>query len=226
MTYSPTFLPWAILLVASSLATAYAATPLAASPATAGAPVTHSATSAATTPVVGTAKTAAPLASAASASASPSTASQSAPVPGEATISGRSVDGQMNAFDRTRPFPVADKRAYFTNIKDGDKLKSPFRVAFSVSGMGVSPVSAGKIEGTGHHHILINRSLPIDIKAPIPFDKPGEFANQQYKHFGKGDTETVLDLPQGKHTLQLLFADHLHVPYYIKSDVLNIEVVK
>ncbi|MES2832958.1 MAG: DUF4399 domain-containing protein [Pseudomonadota bacterium] len=144
----------------------------------------------------------------------------------ESAVSGRSVDGQLNALDRTRPFPVADKRAYFTNIKDGDKLRSPFRVAFSVSGMGVAPVAAGKMEGTGHHHILINRSFPMDIKAPIPFDKPGEFANQQYKHFGKGETETVLDLPPGKHTLQLLFADHLHVPYYIRSGILNIEVIK
>jgi hypothetical protein len=48
--------------------------------------------------------------------------------------------------------------------------------------------------------------------------------HQHYKHFGKGETETVLNLPPGKHTLQLLFADDKHVPYYIRSNAISIEV--
>jgi hypothetical protein len=32
-------------------------------------------------------------------------------------------------------------------------------------------------------------------------------------HFGKGQTEVMLDLAPGKHTLQLVFADHAHVPH-------------
>ncbi|MCU6435005.1 DUF4399 domain-containing protein [Undibacterium sp. Jales W-56] len=144
----------------------------------------------------------------------------------QAQVDTEAAISTINASERTRPFLVGDKQAYFTNIKDGDKVKSPFRVAFSISGMGVAPVSAGKIEGTGHHHILIDRPFPTDIKAPIPFDKPDELEHQHYKHFGKGETETVLSLPPGKHTLQLLFADHQHVPYYIKSKLINIEVVK
>ena len=137
-----------------------------------------------------------------------------------------SIISTTSALDRTRPFPIADKREYFTNIKDGDKVKSPFRVSFSVSGMGVSPVAAGKIEGTGHHHILIDMPFPTDIKAPVPFDKPNEVLHQHYKHFGKGETETTLTLPPGKHTLQLLFADEKHVPYYIRSNMITIEVLK
>jgi hypothetical protein len=143
----------------------------------------------------------------------------------EPTINTESVISTISAVDRTRPFPVGEKVAYFVNIKNGDKLKSPFRVAFSISGMGVSPVKAGKIEGTGHHHILIDLPLPADIKKPIPFDKPDEFLKQHYKHFGKGETETLLDLPPGKHTLRLLFADHDHVPYYIGSKEITIEVL-
>lgn len=142
------------------------------------------------------------------------------------TVNTDNIISGISAFDRTRPFPVADKHAYFTNIKDGDKVKSPFRVSFAVTGMGIAPVSAGKIAGTGHHHILIDKPLPVDIKAPIPFDKPDEVAHQHYKHFGKGETETVLNLPPGKHTLQLLFADNAHVPYYIRSKVITIEVLK
>ena len=100
-----------------------------------------------------------------------------------------SVISSISALNRTRPFPVAEKVAYFVNIKDGDKLKSPFRVAFVVSGMGVAPVQAGKIAGTGHHHILIDMPMPVDIKAPVPFDKPDEYLNQHYKHYGKGETD-------------------------------------
>jgi hypothetical protein len=158
-------------------------------------------------------------------------AAKSAPVPPAAAPAAAaagvtdSVIGTTSAFDRTRPFKPGEKLAYFTNIKDGDKVKSPFRVAFAVSGMGISPVKAGPQEGTGHHHILIDTPMPVDIRAPIPFDKPGEYKNQRYKHFGGGETETVLDLPPGKHTLRLLFADHTHVPYYVTSNQISIEVL-
>ena len=136
-----------------------------------------------------------------------------------------SVISGISASDRTRPFPPGEKLLYFVNIKSGDKVHSPFRVAFVVSGMGIAPVSAGDIRETGHHHILIDMPLPVDVKAPIPFDKPGEFLHQHYKHFGGGETETVLDLPPGHHTLQLLFADHNHVPLYIRSKVVDIDVL-
>jgi hypothetical protein len=136
-----------------------------------------------------------------------------------------SVISGISASDRTRPFPPGEKLLYFVNIKSGDKVQSPFRVAFVVSGMGVAPVKGGDLQNTGHHHILIDMPMPIDIKAPIPFDKPDEFLHQHYKHFGGGETETVLNLPPGHHTLQLLFADHNHVPYYIRSKVIDIDVL-
>ena len=136
-----------------------------------------------------------------------------------------SIISTINASERTRPFPVGEKLAYFVNIKDGDQVRSPFRVAFAVTGMGVSPVAAGDMHGTGHHHILIDMPMPADIKAPIPFDKPNEYQHQHYKHFGNGETETLLDLPAGKHTLRLLFADHNHVPYYISSKEITVVVL-
>ncbi len=131
----------------------------------------------------------------------------------------------VSAIDRTIPFSVGDKALYFVNIRDGDKVRSPFRVVFAVSGMGVAPVAAGNIEGTGHHHILIDLDLPQDIKQPIPFDKADEFQHQHYKHFGKGETETVLNLPPGKHKLRLMFANYQHIPYYVASKELTIEVL-
>lgn len=146
--------------------------------------------------------------------------------PADKKVDTDSIISTTSAADRTRPFPVGEKLAYFVNIKDGDRVKSPFRVAFAVTGMGVSPVAAGNIQNTGHHHILIDMPLPVDIKAAIPFDKPGEYANQHYKHFGSGETETLLDLPAGKHTLRLLFANHMHIPYYISSKEITIFVEK
>lgn len=160
--------------------------------------------------------------------AQPADATAKAPAGARTTntaINTESVISSQSAIDRTRPFPVGDKQAYFVNIKDGDRVRSPFRVAFVVSGMGVAPVAAGRIDGTGHHHILIDMPIPADIKAPIPFDRPDEYQRQHYKHFGKGETEAVLDLPPGRHTLRLLFADHNHVPYYISGREIAIEVL-
>jgi hypothetical protein len=130
-----------------------------------------------------------------------------------------------SAADRTIPTGLGEKEEYFVNIRNGDKVHSPFRVVFAVSGMGVAPVAAGNIDGTGHHHILIDLDLPPDIKSPIPFDKPDEYTHQHYKHFGKGETETVLDLPPGKHKLRLMFANYQHIPYYISSKEVTIEVL-
>ncbi len=103
----------------------------------------------------------------------------------------------------------------FSNLVRGQQLRSPFQVDFAVRGMGVVP--AGKaLPGTGHHHILVNTPLPVNIQAQIPF-------SDTHKHFGKGQTGTVLDLPPGRHKLRLLFADHEHRPYFVFSP--EIEVV-
>ena len=33
------------------------------------------------------------------------------------------------------------------------------------------------------------------------------------RHFGGGQTETEITLPAGSHTLQLVFADFMHIPH-------------
>ena len=45
--------------------------------------------------------------------------------------------------------------AYFINLKDGDAVKSPFKIHFGLSGMGVAPAGVEK-QNTGHHHLLID----------------------------------------------------------------------
>lgn len=105
----------------------------------------------------------------------------------------------------------------FTNLRNGYRVRSPFLVEFGIKGMGVVP--AGKpLEGTGHHHILVDTRMPPSVTDKLPF-------NDGHRHFGKGQTFAVLDLPPGMHTLRLLFADHEHRPYFVFSPEITIEVV-
>jgi hypothetical protein len=101
------------------------------------------------------------------------------------------------------PSPEGAK-VYFINLKDGDTVSSPFLVQFGLSGMGVAPAGVEK-PNTGHHHLLIDTALP-PLDQPIPNDK-------NHRHFGLGQTETVIDLPPGTHTLQLLMGDADHIPH-------------
>lgn len=105
---------------------------------------------------------------------------------------------------------------HFSNLRNGYKVRSPFMVEFAVKGMGVVP--AGKpLAGTGHHHVLVNTPLPPSVTEKLPF-------NDGHRHFGKGQTFAVLDLPPGRHTLRLLFADHDHRPYFVFSPEITVMV--
>jgi hypothetical protein len=80
----------------------------------------------------------------------------------------------------------------------------PFRVWFGLRNMGVAPRGV-KYPNTGHHHLLIDTPLPPDDQE-IPNDR-------NHLHFGAGETETMIELPPGRHTLQLLMGDDRHVPH-------------
>lgn len=118
---------------------------------------------------------------------------------------------QRTALDLREPVSV-----HFSNLKTGYRVRSPFWVEFGIRGMGVIP-AGNKNDKAGHHHILIDTPLPRDHTAPIPF-------SNTHKHFGKGQTGTEIDLPPGRHTLRLLFADHAHKPYFVFSNEVAIEV--
>lgn len=96
-------------------------------------------------------------------------------------------------------------RVYLIAPLDGDTVDATFTVRFGLSGMGIAPAGV-QAEHTGHHHLLIDvDALPPDGQ-PLPNDA-------RHLHFGKGQTETTLTLPPGKHTLQLILGDHLHIPH-------------
>ncbi|HKV65481.1 MAG TPA: DUF4399 domain-containing protein [Rhodanobacteraceae bacterium] len=99
----------------------------------------------------------------------------------------------------------ADARVYIISPADGAVVGRDVTVRFGLSGMGVAPAGVEK-KDTGHHHLLIDvATLPV-AGQPIPND-------EHHKHFGGGQTETVLHLAPGTHTLQLELGDANHVPF-------------
>lgn len=102
--------------------------------------------------------------------------------------------------------PMPDNaRVYIIWPADGQVLPTgKFWIRMGLSNAGVAPAGIEKA-GTGHHHLLIDVDLP-PLDQEIPNDK-------NHLHFGLGQTEAHLELPPGRHTLQLLFADANHVPH-------------
>lgn len=98
----------------------------------------------------------------------------------------------------------AGAELYFIEPVDGATVRGPVTVKFGLKGMGVAPAGI-QLANTGHHHLLIDTGLPA-LDKPIP-------ADANHVHFGMGQTETTVDLAPGRHTLQLLLGDHLHIPH-------------
>lgn len=94
---------------------------------------------------------------------------------------------------------------YFISPQNGEEVLNPVRVIFGLNGMGIAPAGI-KFENTGHHHLLIDLTELPDIHAPIPSDN-------NHMHFGKGQTEALINLKPGDHTLQLILGDHMHIPH-------------
>jgi len=99
----------------------------------------------------------------------------------------------------------AGAEVYIVSPKDGAKVTGPVTVVFGLKGMGIAPAGI-KFDNTGHHHLLVDADLPADLSQPLA-------ASEHSVHFGKGQTETTLTLAPGKHTLQLVLGDYLHVPH-------------
>jgi len=116
------------------------------------------------------------------------------------------------------PAPRLVKETYFSNLQDGASIETPFLLKFGLTGMGIAPI-VKPVAMTGHHHLLVNRELPLDFSKPLPF-------NEQYIHFGKGQMETVLTLVPGQYQLRLVFADDKHIPNFVYSKPINITVTK
>jgi hypothetical protein len=98
----------------------------------------------------------------------------------------------------------AGAKVYFIEPKDGATVAGPVKIVMGLGGMGVAPAGVDSPE-TGHHHVLVDVDK-LDTAVPIPM-------NDSHRHFGRGQTETTLTLPAGKHTLQLVLGDRNHIPH-------------
>ena len=119
---------------------------------------------------------------------------------------------------------VAAKNAqvFFIKPLDGQKFllkdSDTIEIIFGAKNVFVKP--AGElIPNSGHHHLLINVEDLPDLSMAIP-------ANDNFIHFGKGQTSTVVSLPKGQHKLQMLLGNHVHIPHNppVLSDPIYIEV--
>jgi hypothetical protein len=119
------------------------------------------------------------------------------------TASAQTPPAAAPAMARTVSPPGA--KLYIVSPVDGARVKSPVTVVFGLAGMGIAPAGV-KFDNAGHHHLLIDADLPKDLGLPLP-------ATANVVHFGKGQTEASVALTPGKHTLQLLLGDHMHIPF-------------
>lgn len=111
---------------------------------------------------------------------------------------------------------AADKGVSILEPKNGATVQSPFKVKFGVRGMTVHPATE-VIEGTGHHHLLINHG-PIKEGESIPMD-------DTHLHYGKGQAEADVTLPPGKYKLTAQFANGAHQSYgKAMSDTIEVTV--
>ena len=98
----------------------------------------------------------------------------------------------------------SEPELYFIEPKDGSINTGTVQIKFGLKHFGVAPAGYN-IPNTGHHHLIIDADLP-NLELPIP-------ANNNYVHFGLGQTETTINLDPGTHTLRLLMGNYLHIPH-------------
>jgi hypothetical protein len=112
------------------------------------------------------------------------------------------LSGAVHAQGKPSP---KDALVYFVWPQNGATIKGGFWCRFGLRNMGVTH-AGDSFQNSGHHHLLIDVNEPLDLNEPIASDK-------SHLHFGSGQTEARIELPPGKHTLQLVLGDASHYPF-------------
>ena len=112
------------------------------------------------------------------------------------------TEGQPAAMPRN-PSPDG-ALVYIISPINGAEVTSPVNIIFGLEGAGIAPAGTDR-PNTGHHHLLVDTEL-TNLNMPVP-------ADEQNIHFGGGQTETNIELTPGRHTLQLVLGDFLHIPH-------------
>jgi Domain of unknown function (DUF4399) len=94
---------------------------------------------------------------------------------------------------------------YIISPHDGATVSRGFWCRFGLRNMGVTHAGSN-FPKSGHHHLLIDVSESVKANERISQDK-------QHIHYGGGQTEGFIQLPPGRHTLQLVFGDGEHLTF-------------
>jgi len=94
-----------------------------------------------------------------------------------------------------------------------------FTYKFEVNGYELSPAKEGLLDGTGHHHLIVDNGKGFVPKGTaIPFDAT-------HKHYGKAQSEGMVELEPGTHKITLQFANANHESYgkeFAKTITVNV----
>jgi hypothetical protein len=118
-----------------------------------------------------------------------------------------SMHHHMDPSTAVEPLPAIPDSAkvFFVNLKNGQKIKSPFKVQMGVKGIALD--SAGVLRpASGHHHILIDAGDSLTAGTVVPKDST-------HLHFGNAQKEAELKLTPGEHKITLQYADGIHRSY-------------
>jgi hypothetical protein len=126
-----------------------------------------------------------------------------------ATACGGSPDGEGEGtrMEATPEEPIGT--VTIVEPTDGEDVPGPdVTVRLAVTGIEIIP--AGEmIEGSGHHHLLLDADLSDDRLAPVP-SAPGSVV-----HIDDGSSEfTFENVAPGPHRIIAVVADGVHVPLY------------
>ena len=124
--------------------------------------------------------------------------------PAEPTASAPAPAPEPAAEAAAETVQSSSARVFIISPEDGAAVTSPVTVVFGIENFGLAPAGTYE-ERTGHHHLLIDTELP-PMGQPIP-------ADDNHLHYGKAQTEAIVELAPGEHSLRLLLGDGNHVPH-------------
>ena len=141
--------------------------------------------------------------------------------------------GQPSEPEATQePEEPREERVFFIEPADGAEVTSPFLVKMGAEGLTVrSPFGFQVQRGYGHHHLFIDDTQMAVRKRVHPTeswstDERTIAHDSTHLHFHEEQTETLLSLEPGEHTLTLIFGDDLNLLYEpVQIETITITVV-
>jgi pyrimidine-specific ribonucleoside hydrolase len=98
----------------------------------------------------------------------------------------------------------------FASPADGDHIAGSIAIQMAADGVTIEP--AGEVHpDAGHFHVMVDTEC-VEAGAAIPKDGG-------HRHFGKGQSDSVLSLPAGEHTLCLQVGDGTHLATGLTDEI-------